>query len=234
MGFIGIIRQALVSLVYPDFCEVCGESLVSGERVICISCLYEMPRTRFWTTSENEMERMFWGRIKIEHACALFYFRKGSAFRPLLHKLKYKGIVDIGRRLGEELGNMLSSSELYSDVDCIVPVPLHSRKERNRGYNQSDYIAEGLSARMNDIPVMKNNLIRTTFTETQTRRGRIDRWKNVSTVFAVQNPEAFRGKHILLVDDVITTGATLEACAETLLKSTDCKISIAALAFVSR
>ena len=234
MSSIGTIWQALVNLVYPNLCEVCGSLLLSGERTICISCLDDMPKTYFWNFPENEMERVFWGRVKVEHACALFYFKKGSAYRPLLHKLKYKGMTEIGRRLGEELGNEISAFKLYSDLDCIVPVPLHPRKERKRGYNQSDYIAEGLSSRLK-IPVMKNNLTRTMFTETQTRKNRIERWKNISTtIFAVKNPSALSGKHILLVDDVVTTGATLESCIETLLKSSDCKVSIASLAFVSK
>jgi predicted amidophosphoribosyltransferase len=135
------IWDGLVGLVFPDFCEICGTPLVRGERYICLSCLYKMPLTRFWEKEDNDIERLFWCKIQVEHACSLFYFRKGSDYRPIIHKLKYKGKYNIGLRLGEELGINLNNSPLYKDISMLVPVPLHPAKEKIRGYNQSEYIA---------------------------------------------------------------------------------------------
>ncbi|MDR2027206.1 MAG: ComF family protein [Prevotellaceae bacterium] len=226
------IWDSLFSLVFPDLCEVCGTPLVRGERYICLSCLYKMPRTKFWEKEANTVEQLFWGRVNIEHACSLFYFRKGSDYRILIHKLKYKGKYNIGLRLGEELGACLGNSPLYKNVSMIVPVPLHPLKERQRGYNQSEYIASGISNIMN-LPVEKKNLIRTKYTQTQTRKNVIERWENVQSIFDVRDKSGFDGEHILLVDDVLTTGSTIESCASAVLNSCTCKVSIATVGYAS-
>ncbi|MDR1886504.1 MAG: ComF family protein, partial [Prevotellaceae bacterium] len=176
---------SLLGLVFPDFCEVCGTPLVRGERYICLSCLYKMPRTEFWQKEGNDIEKLFWGRVNIERGCSLFYFRKGSDYRPMIHKLKYKGKYGIGLRLGEELGICLEKSSLYGDISMLVPVPLHPAKERLRGYNQSELIASGIANIMN-LPLEKRSVIRTKFTETQTRKSAVERWENVSSVFDVR------------------------------------------------
>lgn len=232
MIWIEKIGSSLLGLIYPNLCDVCSKPLVVGERVICLTCLYRMPKTNFWDQADNAVEQLFWGKQHVEHACALFFFRKGSAFRPLLHKLKYQGRKDIGVRLGEELGRRLLGSLLYSGIDCIVPVPLHPIRERKRGYNQSEQLAKGLSQAMK-VPVCSHNLVRSAYTDSQTSKGRMERWDNVSTVFTVHQPEQLNNKHILLVDDVITTGSTLEACIDSLQKNTSCKVSVAALGFAS-
>ncbi|MDR1594279.1 MAG: ComF family protein [Prevotellaceae bacterium] len=226
------IWDGLTGLVFPDFCEVCGTPLVRGERYICMSCLYKMPRTRFWEKEDNEIAKLFWGKVNIERACSLFYFRKGSDYRPMIHKLKYKGKYNIGLRLGEELGVCLDKASLYSDISMLVPVPLHPAKERMRGYNQSEYIAYGLSNIMN-LPVEKRNLIRTKYTQTQTRKSSTERWENVREVFDVRDKSRLNGEHILLIDDVITTGATIESCASTILNNCQCKVSIASIGYTS-
>ncbi|MDR1130348.1 MAG: ComF family protein [Prevotellaceae bacterium] len=226
------ILDSLIGLVFPDFCEVCGTPLVRGERYICLSCLYKMPLTKSWERENNDIEKLFWGRISLEHACSLFYFRKGSDYRPMIHRMKYKGRYRIGLRLGEELGVHLKNSSLYKDISMLVPVPLHPAKERIRGYNQSELIASGISGIMN-LPLEKRNLIRTKYTETQTRKSASERRENVQSVFDVRDKTAFNGEHILLVDDVITTGATIESCASTLLNCCPCKISIASIGYVS-
>ncbi|MDR1582126.1 MAG: ComF family protein [Prevotellaceae bacterium] len=226
------IWDSLVGLVFPDFCEVCGTPLVQGERYICLSCLYKIPRTKFWEKEDNDIEKLFWGRVNIEHACSLFYFRKGSDYRPVIHKLKYKGKYNIGLRLGEELGVHLADSSLYKDINMLVPVPLHPAKEQMRGYNQSEYIAYGISNIMN-LPVEKRNLIRTVYTETQTRKNAAERWENVQSVFDVRNKSGLDGKHILLVDDIITTGSTIEACTSTILNNCTCKVSIASIGYAT-
>jgi ComF family protein len=226
------IWDGLAGLVFPDFCEVCGTPLVRGERYICLSCLYKMPRTRFWEQEDNAIEKLFWGKVNIERACSLFYFRKGSDYRPMIHKLKYKGKYNIGLRLGEELGVCLDNSSLYSDISMLVPVPLHPAKERMRGYNQSEYIAYGISNIMN-LPIEKRNLIRTKYTQTQTRKSTAERWENVKSVFDVRDKSRLNGEHILLIDDVITTGSTIESCASTILNSCTCKVSIASIGYTS-
>jgi ComF family protein len=191
-----------------------------------------MPRTKFWEKDGNEIEQLFWGKVNIEHACSLFYYRKGSAYRPMIHELKYKGKRNIGLRLGEELGLCLKNSPLYQSLSMLVPIPLHSLKEKMRGYNQSEYIAYGISKAMN-LPVENRNVIRIKNTETQTLKLRTERWENVQSVFAVKDASRFDNEHILLIDDVITTGSTIESCASTILNSCKCKISIVSIGYVS-
>jgi ComF family protein len=224
------IWDSLVGLVFPNLCEVCGTTLVRGEKYICMLCLYKMPRTRFWEKEDNAVEKLFWGKVDIERACSLFYFHKGSDYRIVIHKLKYKGKYNIGLRLGEELGFYLANSSLYEDVSMVVPVPLHPEKEKQRGYNQSEYIARGISNIMN-LPLEKRTLIRTQYTETQTHIRSIERWKNVLSVFDVKDSSRFDGEHILLIDDVITTGSTTEACASIIQSKCKCKISIASIGY---
>lgn len=219
-------------LFYPKVCAVCGADLVEGEKVFCISCLYEIPLTRFWNDKENTVAKIFWGRVNIENACAYFYFVKGSKYRPLLHKLKYKGEREIGSELGLQFGQALKTSALYTDIDFVVPVPLHPKKLRIRGYNQAEAVAEGIAKGLGK-QLSTTHLIRTEFTETQTRKTRAERVKNVAEAFAVANSKEIKGKHLLLVDDVVTTGATLEACAAKLLEVKGCRVSIAALAYAS-
>lgn len=226
------IGEGLLGLLFPNLCEVCRTPLVKGERCICLSCLYKMPRTRFWKEKDNEIERLFWGKTRIEHACALFFFRKGSLYRPLIHKLKYSGNRRIGVRLGEELGICLNDVDTFSDVDLLTPVPLHPQKERARGYNQSELIARGISNIMN-VPVDTGNLIRAHYTETQTRKNRMERIANVEKVFDVIDCSRFENKHVMLIDDVITTGSTIEACASVLSDKCNCRLSIASLGYAS-
>jgi ComF family protein len=191
-----------------------------------------MPLTKSWENKDNDIEKLFWGKVNIERACALYYFRKGSDYRPIIHRLKYKGKSGIALRLGEEFGFHLVNSSLYKDISILVPVPLHPEKERLRGYNQSALIASGMSKIMN-LPVEKRNLIRTAHTQTQTRKSAVERWENVQSVFAIRDKSKFNGEHILLVDDVITTGSTLEACASIILDNCSCKVSIASIGYAS-
>lgn len=219
-------------LFYPKVCETCGQSLKRQENMICTSCLVKMPRTNFHEDKDNELAKVFWGRVQIEHATALMYFIKGSPYRKLIHKLKYKNRPDIGVYLGRELGSELLDKGVFSDVDYIVPVPLHPDRMKTRGYNQSEKIGDGLSEIMG-IPQDCKNLFRSVATSTQTKKGRFDRWENVSQVFQIKDPEIFKGKHLLLIDDIITTGATIEACAQNLLKIEGVRVSIASLGIAS-
>ena len=219
-----------VDLFFPRICQVCGEKLYQQEEIICSKCIYDLPRTNFHLETKNQLETMFWGRFPVEKATALLYFKKGSSYRKLIHQLKYKKKPEIGiylgRLLAEDLGNWAAG------IDYIVPVPLHPKKKKIRGYNQSEMIANGLSEILK-IPVDTQTLIRATFTQTQTRKARYERWENVKSVFAISDEETFQGKHILLVDDVITTGATLEGSAQALLGVRDLKVSIAAIGMAS-
>lgn len=232
MAIVNKFLSGFFRLFYPRVCAVCGADLVSGEKVFCISCLYKIPLTRFWNDKENIVAQIFWGRVNIENACAYFYFAKGSKYRPLLHKLKYKGEREIGTQLGLQFGQELKKSDLYKDIDFVVPVPLHPKKLRIRGYNQAEAIAEGIALGLG-TNLSTTHLVRTEFTETQTRKSRAERVKNVAEAFAIANSEELKGKHLLLVDDVVTTGATLEACAAKLLEVEGCRISIAALAYAT-
>lgn len=216
-------------LLFPDVCEACGSTLMKNEGPICIKCLYEIPRTDYCKDLSNDILLMFTGRIKVEKATALFHFHKGSRFRKLLHSLKYKKKPEIGIALGKELGAEMLSSKNFKDIDYIIPVPLHPKRQKQRGYNQSEMIGEGIS-KVTDIPMLTDVLIRNVETVTQTKMTREERWKNVSGKFLIQHPKKIENKHVILVDDVVTTGSTLEACGETLLNIPGLKLSIAVLA----
>ena len=216
-------------LLFPKNCEACGRALSRGEEVLCFECLYELPRTHFCHESDNPVMQLFEGRIRLERATALFFFQKGSKFRKLLHSLKYNHKPEIGVVLGKELGAEMLSSGNFSDIDYIVPVPLHPNREKKRGYNQSERIAAGISAIMGK-PVLTGVLVRSDDTKTQTKMNKEERWQNVSGKFKLTDTGTLKGCHVLLVDDVVTTGATTEACGSVLLSVEGLRLSIAVLA----
>lgn len=220
---------SLVSLIYPKLCLVCGSTLFGNEDLLCTHCRHSLPETNFHKSSGNPVEQLFWGRLHIEHATALLYFDKGSSYRQLIHQLKYQGRKDAGFYLGRLLGAALNES-IFSLPDCIIPIPLHQAKLRRRGYNQSQIIAEGIAEILN-LEVFNDVLQRTFNTNTQTQRKRYDRWKNVEGIFECQYPEKITNKHVLLVDDVITTGATMEAAGSELCAIEGAQISIAAATY---
>jgi ComF family protein len=215
-------------LFYPRVCAGCSETLLRNEDILCTSCLYNLPRTNFHTDSVNEVAQIFWGRAHIENAASFLYFQKKGIVQSILHKLKYKGEKEVGVYMGKMYGYDLKET-LFSEVDVIVPVPLHIKKYKERGYNQSEILAKGLAETLNK-PLDIKSLKRRIANPTQTRKHRYERWLNVNEVFEVKYPENFAGKHILLVDDVITTGATLESCANVILECADAKVSIVTLA----
>jgi len=194
-----------------------------------LHCLHHIPRTNFHLDPDNPVARLFYGKVNIERATSYFYFSKGSKYQTLLHDLKYKGMKELGEEIGKHFAIDLQQSPEFRSVDIICPVPLHPSKEKKRGYNQSWWIASGIAKQMNK-ELSSDNLHRITATETQTRKSRFARWQNVEGIFELSNPEAFSEKHILLIDDVVTTGATLEACAAAILSTTNAKVSIATLA----
>jgi ComF family protein len=219
-----------IALIFPELCQACGSSLISGEELICTHCMYDLPYTNFHQQPDNAVARQFWGRLPLQSAYVLFYFSKGGKVQNMMHQLKYRNSPKIGNKLGEIAGKQLASSAPFQDIDVIIPVPLHPRKLKQRGYNQSAQFAEGLSAKMN-IPIDVTSLIRLKHTETQTLKSRFSRYENMKEVFGVSIPDQLAGKHILLVDDIITTGSTLEACGIELLKIPGVTISVAAIAY---
>jgi ComF family protein len=217
-------------LLFPDLCNACGAQLFQGEQQICTRCLHDLPYTDFHLYAENPVAKLFWGRIYCHNAMAMLYFRKGTRVQELIHQLKYRSQTALGYRMGVMLAERLARSADYSDADLIIPVPLHFKKERRRGYNQTELIAKGM-ARLLQIPVSTTLLIRVLDTGTQTKRNRYNRFENMKAVFYSPMPGELAGKNIILVDDVITTGATLEACGQILLDCGVSKLSVAAVAF---
>ncbi|MDP4203485.1 MAG: ComF family protein [Bacteroidota bacterium] len=223
------LLQHLVNLIFPNLCLACNESLVGGEESVCLSCLADLPYTNFHLRQANDIEKRFWGKFPVENATSLYFYKKATTGQHLLHALKYRGEKQLGIILGRQLGSNLRQSSFYNDVDLIVPVPLHPQKCRKRGYNQSECICEGISEAM-QIPVNFSNLVRLIENPTQTRKGVYERWENTKGIFGLVDVSVFAGKHILLVDDVLTTGSTLEACASALLQAENIKISVATIA----
>ena len=225
----GLWINNFLNLFFPLNCNACGTALVSQENVICTSCSFKLPRTGFHTNIENPISRVFWGRVTLESASSFLFFNKGGYVQQLIHQLKYKGKKSIGLYLGKLYGNDLIETDNYKNIDIILPVPLHPKKEKERGYNQSLIIAQGLGQAMQK-PVSADNLIKQLHTSSQTKKSRYSRWENVKDAFRVLSPDLLVGKHILLVDDVLTTGATIEACAAKLLEIEDVKVSVVTLA----
>jgi ComF family protein len=223
--------NALSSLFYPNLCLACSKNLPPGGNFLCVSCTYKLPKTDFHLHQENPLTERFWGRVDLKAGTACYHFSKSGRTQQLLHRLKYEGKRVVGVEIGKLHGSMLREAPLFQGIDMIVPVPLHPRKQRLRGYNQSAMYAMGLSERMG-VP-WQEALQRTSYTDSQTRKSRMERFANVESVFAVRNEAVLRGKHVLLVDDVVTTGATLEACAQCLLKVPEVKVSIAAIAIAN-
>jgi len=219
-----------LNLFFPDNCSACGNPLVSQEKVICMSCLFKLPKTNFHLQDENPISRIFWGRVRLETATSFLFFNKGGNVQELIHQLKYKGKKNVGIFLGKAFGNDLSKSPLFNSIDCIIPVPLHPKKERKRGFNQSLVISEGISETLQK-PVLNDNLIRLVHTSTQTKKSRYSRWENVKDVFGIKSPEQLVNQHVLLIDDVLTTGATLESCAQKILEIDGTTVSVATLAY---
>ncbi len=221
-----------ISLIFPQVCVSCGKSLYKSEHTLCTYCIYHLPKTNFHLDNDNPIAKIFWGRINIHSAGAFYGFNKGGKVQHLIHQLKYKGRKEVGFTVGQLYGHDLKKCESFSTVDTIIPVPLHVKKIKKRGYNQSESFAEGLASSM-EVSTDLKTLIRAHETETQTRKSRFSRWQNVETIFQIKEGSSLKGKHILLVDDVITTGATLEACAQTLQQIEGVKISVATIAYAS-
>lgn len=216
------------NLFFPDLCVVCNNHLLNQEELICTKCLYHLPKTNFHKQVDNSVSQLFWGRTKIEYATGLFFFNKGSKYQSMMHQFKYHGKKEIGFTLGKYFGQQIRES-VFGEIDMIIPVPLHKSKMKERGYNQSEWLGKGIAESMNK-KLETNVLVRKVATDTQTRKSRYDRWKNVERIFEIEDQTKLEGKHVLIVDDVVTTGSTLEACINAVLQVKDTKVSIATLA----
>jgi ComF family protein len=218
-----------ITLFFPNHCLGCANSLFKGEEILCTRCILELPKTRYHEQIDNTIKSRLSGRIALTYALAFLTFRKTGVVQHLLHQLKYNNHPEVGVRLGKLYGKDLEEAGYEGKFDLIIPVPLHSSRKRRRGYNQSEKFAEGLSDLL-QIPCDGNIVERKIRTTTQTRKTKIERWENVKDVFLVKEPDKINGKRILLVDDVITTGATLEACGQQLLNSGCKEVSVACIA----
>ena len=219
----------MAGLFFRRRCMVCGEPLLDGERHICTACAYLMPMTGFASEAENALFRRFWGIVPVERAAALIFFIHGSEWQRMIHGFKYRDKWRWAYVMGRRLGAALRDGGLFADVEAVLPVPLHSRRLLMRGYNQSEYIARGVAEELG-IPVESGILYRRRNNPSQTRLDERDRRENVRDLFGVRHTERLRGRHVLIVDDVITSGETVTACAEALIAAAECRISVASVA----
>jgi ComF family protein len=219
---------SLLELFFPRICGICSKSLFLHEKVICTPCLLHLPETGYHREPDNKAARMFWGRVRLVHCSAWLHYRKGNSTQKLIHQLKYKGRQDIGEHLGRLYGKKIKASGVLADVDGLIPVPLHWKKERKRGYNQSLAIAKGISAETG-IPLWTDKVIRRVHNVSQTTKDRFGRWENARERFSLKQGHRLEGKHVLLVDDVITTGATIEALAEVFAETEGIRISVVSI-----
>jgi ComF family protein len=219
----------LLNLFFPKVCYACNNLLGDNEKHICITCRHNLPVTNYHFENNEAIKKVLYGRVKLELGTSLLKFEKKGIVQQLLHNLKYKGHEIIGEVLGKWLGNELKIIEAYKTIDLIIPVPLHKRKLRKRGYNQVEKFGIEIAKAL-DVQYIDTVLLKTTSTKTQVFKKRISRWNNSNEIFTMQNESLIEGKHILLVDDIITTGATIESCTNILLKADNVKISIATMA----
>jgi ComF family protein len=226
------IKDSFLHLLFPHVCTGCGNDILIEESELCMRCIAAMPETNFEIHPNNPVEKTFWGRLPLVGASAQFYFTKESLMQHLMHQFKYKRNKDLGFQLGRIMGEQINRSGRFA-ADALIPLPLFPGKEKRRGYNQATILCNGMAEMMN-IPVLENVIIRPQHTETQTKKGRIERWKNMEGKFILADPDLIRNKHIILVDDVVTTGATLEACGIELLKAGNVQLSVATLCVSSR
>ena len=220
---------SLLNFFYPKLCISCGKVLLQTEHLLCLHCLHNLPETRYHEFDDSPLTKLFMGRVAVENVGSFLFYKKGNQVQKILHHLKYSGGKELGAFLGHIYGMQLLEHAKWKTVDLIIPIPLHKKKEKKRGYNQSEWIAKGLSNGM-QIPYCSNMLIRSEFTETQTKKSRFHRWENVKEVFQLVNPDALQNKHILICDDVLTTGATLEAAIQKLQAAPSAKVSVVTLA----
>jgi ComF family protein len=220
------IGGAFLDVFYPNICQICSTDLNMKEQHVCLSCAYDLPYIGQNKKELQKLEKLFWGRVEVQHIYSLLNYQRGNQTQKLLHLIKYKQKKKLGQYFGEVLGGVITEKE---QIHAILPVPLHPKKQKLRGFNQSLVIADGIANKTN-IPINETCLIRNSHNRSQTKFSKYDRWDNVRQIFAVKQQNQLENKHVLLVDDVLTTGATIEACVIELLKIKNCRVSIATLA----
>ncbi|MBX7226270.1 MAG: ComF family protein [Chitinophagales bacterium] len=226
------VRDSLTAVFFPENCCGCGEGLMKNEAHLCLNCLHQLPYTNFENDVDNPANKLFHGRFPFAGGTSWLYFSKSGIVQSVLHELKYHQKPELGIWLGEKMGAHLSKWITEQQIDVVLPVPLHPKKERLRGYNQSGLLAESI-AKTNHLRYSPNVLERKSFTDSQTKKSRIDRWENVADMFHLNDAQALQNKHVLLIDDVLTTGATIEACAIALKDVPEIKLSFATLAIAT-
>lgn len=224
-----MLLHHLLDLFYPRICAGCKSPLLQSEHLLCTSCHFHLPHTHYHLQQDNPVAKLFWGRVPLVAAAAFLQFRKGGRTQHILHAIKYQQAKELGELMGKLYAKQLVTQDTFNNVDVVIPVPLHPSKERQRGYNQSLLFARGLGDEMKR-EISSQHLLRVTATETQTRKSRYARFMNMKEVFVVEKPHELENKHILLVDDVVTTGSTLESCAQLLIDKTGCSVSVATIA----
>jgi len=233
MPFLTDLKESFLHFLFPHVCEGCGTDVLNHDHFLCLQCHSSLPKTDFHLYPNNPIEKIFWGRLPLTNATAQYYFTKDSAMQHLMHQLKYRGNKELGVYLGRLMGHALSQSNRFLYVDALIPLPLFPAKERKRGFNQAMVLCQGI-AEVLEKPILKNAITRTSHTDSQTKKNRVQRWENMEGRFEISDKEAIKGKHLLLVDDVVTTGATLEACGAELLEVENVQLSVATLCFSSR
>ena len=218
-----------LDLLYPRICFACETALGTNEKVVCTACLHALPVADFHLEKENTVEKIFYGRIPVENATSLLLFEKKGIVQKLIHNLKYRGHEEIGSFLGSWLGKEVAELPEYRKITAVIPVPLHRKKLRIRGFNQVTKFGEEIAKSL-EVPVIDDALLKVNASKTQTLKKRLARWGSIDETFILQDPERLENAHVLLVDDLVTTGATLEACAQKLLQIPNLKISIATMA----
>ena len=219
----------VINLLYPRVCAACGSSLLKGEETVCLKCRYALPKTGYELQPDNPVAQLFYGRVPFHAVASCFFFSKSGKVQHLIHELKYKGNKEAGFFLGRQMGECIQDAPLFQGIDYLVPVPLHPKREQQRGYNQSLMIAQGIHE-VTGIPIGEHFLVRAVYTATQTKKTAEERFQNVKDIFEVRRAETLQGNHLLIIDDVLTTGATLEACAHCLETIPDITLSAATAA----
>lgn len=221
--------SSIINLFFPKVCHACASFLSDNEYTVCISCRHNLPVTNFHFNKDDTVAKTLRGRVKIESGTALFRYEKKGPVQQLIHNLKYKGHEHLGELLGDWLGGELKTIAAYKNIDTVIPVPMHEKKLKRRGYNQVTKFGQQIALAL-DAPFIDDALVKITNSVSQTKKSRVARWSKDDELFALKNISKIEGKHILLVDDIITTGATLEACCSVLNQAKNIKISIATMA----